>query len=85
MLKRISTWTPPRGPSSALRIAILVAIATAFRSLRSEVRLFVSAHKFLKEFERGSVQSRFLKKQKTGLGEQWNRKYGRRLDLGPPE
>ena len=20
-----------------------------------------------------------------GLGEQWNRKYGRRLDLGPPE
>ena len=21
----------------------------------------------------------------TGLGEQWNRKYGRRLDLGPPE
>jgi hypothetical protein len=22
---------------------------------------------------------------KLGLGEQWNRKYGRRLDLGPPE
>ena len=21
----------------------------------------------------------------VGLGEQWNRKYGRRLDLGPPE
>ena len=21
----------------------------------------------------------------SGLGEQWNRKYGRRLDLGPPE
>ena len=31
--------------------------------------LSVSAHKFLKDFERGSVQSRFLKKQKTKRSE----------------
>ena len=28
---------------------------------------------------------RLLRGEDLGLGEQWNRKYGRRLDLGPPE
>ena len=27
----------------------------------------------------------YLRLRTLGLGEQWNRKYGRRLDLGPPE
>ena len=35
--------------------------------------------------ERAVCTSLGISEEGLGLGEQWNRKYGRRLDLGPPE
>ena len=67
-------------------LALLPAVAFA-----QDVDLLFSARTLTCEWGQGTTANwndggqPTLKQVSLGLGEQWNRKYGRRLDLGPPE
>ena len=47
------------------------------------VEVFIGDRKVLTIDDQAEAQ--MTAEEELGLGEQWNRKYGRRLDLGPPE